>query len=66
MTKKLIEKATKLGLRLIERTELSAVARVDRQVRRADLDHQQGDRDREHRVGKEDQPFERGSTFTSI
>ena len=42
-----------------ERLEVDDVGRATLEMRRVDLDDQQGDRDREHRVREEDQPLQR-------
>ena len=53
------EIADEAGNQIGERLEVGEVARAARQMRRVDLDDEQGDRDREHRVGEEDQPLQR-------
>ena len=77
ITAKLMKNARKLGMRLASAARWSRTLAWQRQLGRADLDNQQRDGDREHRVGKEDQPLERvcgrggrvahstGSTLTS-
>ena len=53
------EKPMKVGISRASALERRRGAVATLEMRRVDLDDEQGDRDREHRVGEEDQPLER-------